>query len=520
MIAAECEMTGDYDPMKMKKAKRLLLAAVLLLSSALLSGCVSQIEEREMADVSSIAIEAGASVPLEDGADVRTMTATLYFLSPDGTMLVPVMRDIQSLYGVSRVQAALDALLAGPLEGENGVFWPDIGAVYSERMLEVSSGVATVDLPAYARTLPQETLYAIRMAIANTLTGFPEISYVNVLVGGREEGLDLGATLPVGTFSRVGDLHVRDRYNRLNDQRNSSTGVTLLTTLYFPSADGKMILPEVRSIEYAQVSPIEYLYTILEEMGKGTHNALACTNVPAPMDFIMEMPEIVRTEDGYLAIELRLSDRLDKALRDTGLSRGVYMAMLTDTLMGFVPGVEGLRLGIGSEYINALAQDETPDIRAIEFTQAVAVRSDFEGYVGAPAVLYYMDEENGMLVRTQSVVPQALAQDPREKLCALIRLSDNEVFALPQDLKPEDILAVHAGNDAVAVNLSSDFAAALSKLSDRYERAAVYAMVNTLTEGDGVERVVFFFEGEQKQALGGTLEMRGGFVRNPGMVVN
>ena len=503
--------------MKMKKA---MLAAVLLLAAAMLSGCVSQIEEREMADMSSVEIEAGTAAPVQDGSDARTMTATLYFLSADSAKLIPVTHSIQYLHGVSRVQAALDALLAGPQSGENDVFWPDIGAAKSERMLEVSSGVATVDLPAYARTLPQETLYAIRLAIANTLTSFPEISYVNVLVGGREEGLDLGATLPVGTFSRVGDLHVRDRYNRLIEQKNSSTGVTLLTTLYFPSADGKMILPEVRSIEYAQVSPIEYLYTILEEMGKGTHNELAYADVPAPMDYIVEMPEIVRTEDGYLAIELQLSDRLDKALSDAGLSRGVYMAMLTDTLMGFVPGVEGLRLRIGSEYIHTLGAADTPDGRAIEFTQAVAVRSDFEGYVGAPTALYHMDEENGLLVRTLGVVPQALARDPREKLCALIRLSQDETFALPHDLTQEDILAVHAGSDAIAVNLSSDFSAALSKLSERYERAAVYAMVNTLTEGDGAQRVVFFFEGKQKQTLGGALEMRGGFVRNPGMVVN
>ena len=506
--------------MKMMKAKRVMLAAALMTASFLLSGCVSQIEEREMADVSAIAIEAGMDAPKEDGADSRSMTQTLYFLSQDADRLVPVMRDIQVSYGESRVRATLDALLAGTKVNETGVFWPDIGAASSERLLEVSSGVATVDLPPYARTLPQETLYAVRMAIANTLTGFSEIQYVNVLVGGREEGLDLGAMLPVGTISRAEDLRVRERYNRLIDQKNSGAGVTLLTTLYFPSKDGKLILPEVRSIEYAQVSPIEYLYTILEEMGKGTHSALACEQVPSPMDYIMEMPEIVRTEDGYRVIELQLSDRLDKALGEAGLSRGIYMAMLTDTLMGFVPGVEGLRLRIGQEYVGMLEEQDTPDDQEIEFEQSVAVRSDFGRYVGAPAALYYMDEESGMLIRTQSVVPQALAQDPREKLGAMIDLEQEEIFALPHGLSRDDILAVHEGNGAVVANLSADFAAALSKLSPRYEKAAVYAMVNTLTEDTHAQRVVFFFEGEQRQTLGGALEMRGGFIRNPGMVVN
>ena len=44
-------------------------------------------------------------------------------------------------------------------------------------------------------------------------------------------------------------------------------------------------------------------------------------------------------------------------------------------------------------------------------------------------------------------------------------------------------------------------------------------MVNTLTQGADVERVAFFFEGEQRETLAGSLEMRGTFLRNPGMVV-
>ena len=41
------------------------------------------------------------------------------------------------------------------------------------------------------------------MAVACTLTEFQEVSYVNVLVGGREEGLDLAGTLAVGALSLV-----------------------------------------------------------------------------------------------------------------------------------------------------------------------------------------------------------------------------------------------------------------------------------------------------------------------------
>lgn len=485
----------------MKHVRRAALAAGLTALLLLLGGCVSQVSERELADLSAVEIKADVPAPAQDGEQSYDMRCTLYFFSEDGGRLIPVTRSVTVEDGKSRAQAALDALLAGPETGETGAAWPDLGTVRGERLLEVSCGVATVDLPARVRTLSQEMLYAVRMAIANTLTEFSEISYVNVLIGGREEGLDLGATLPVGTITRVDDLDVGARYSRLHEQRLSSGGVTLLTTLYFPAAQGGLLLPEVRSIAYAQVSPIEYLYTLLDELGKGAGLALCAQSVPAPMDYIEEMPEIVRTEDGYLAIELRMSDALETALDAAGLTLDTYMAMLTDTLMGFVPGVEGLRVMIGGK------------------TSAdLATRSDFEGCVGAPATLYVMDGTG--LSRVQRVLPQALANDARARLAALMALDEAERFALPDGLTQEDILAVHAGEETIAVNLSGRFRDALAALTPAQERAAVYAMVNTLTEGTRASRVAFFFEGEQVQTLAGGLEMRGTFLRNPGMVVN
>ena len=485
----------------MKHVRRAALAAGLTALLLLLGGCVSQVSERELADLSAAEIKADVPAPTQDGEQGYTMRCTLYFLSEDGGRLIPVTRSVTVEGGKSRAQAALDALLAGPEAGEDGAAWPDLGTVRGERLLEVSCGVATVDLPARVRTLSQEMLYAVRMAIANTLTEFSEISYVNVLIGGREEGLDLGATLPVGTITRVDDLDVGARYSRLHEQRLSPGGVTLLTTLYFPAAQGGLLLPEVRSIAYAQVSPIEYLYTLLEELGKGAGLTLCAQDVPAPMDYIEEMPEIVRTEDGYLAVELRMSDALETALDAAGLTLDTYMAMLTDTLMGFVPGVEGLRVMIGGR----TAADLT-------------TRSDFEGCVGAPATLYVMDGTG--LLRVQRVLPQALADDARARLGALMELGEEDLFALPDGLTQEDILAVHAGEETIAVNLSGRFRDALAALAPAQERAAVYAMVNTLTEGTRASRVAFFFEGEQVQTLAGGLEMRGTFLRNPGMVVD
>ena len=178
-------------------------------------------------------------------------------------------------------------------------------------------------------------------------------------------------------------------------------------------------------------------------------------------------------------------------------------------------------MSIGDQEIRAIDARHAPDGQAMEFAQTLATRSDFGGYIGTPAALYAREENGDGLVRVSCTLRQALADDPRERLAGLMRLGEGEtVYALPSGLDESDILAVHVGEEVIAVNLSAKFRRQLEMLEPNAERAAVYAMVNTLTEGMGSRRVAFFFEGKQPETLAGALEMRGTFMRNPGMVVN
>ena len=496
-----------------------MAAGMLLALSMLLGGCVSQVTERPAQVLENVPVVSTLQAPVEDGASVREETAILYFLDEEGVELVPVARQLDVEGGVSRSEAALYALLAGPREEEDA-FWPEIGELGDGRVYELSGGVATVDLPSRLRALGTEELFALRMAITHTLTEFSEVAYVNVLIGGREEGFDLAATMAVGTLSRAEDLDVSARYLRLDEMRQGAqgNGLSRLTTLYFPSKDGRYILPEVRSVAYAALAPIEYLYTLLEEIGRGTDNSL-CMDVPAPMKYIEEMPEIVRTEDGaYRAIEIRLNGLIDAALEEAGLTRGVYLAMLTDTLMGFVPGVEGLVVRIDGEQVTQLDAQDMPDGRGIAFAQTMATRADFSGLVGAPGVLYVPSDADGKLVEENCVFAQAQQNDARSRLWQLTQRLE-ELGVLDNTLSQDDILAVYTGDTRVRVNLSGAYAQALSALTPGMERAVVYAMVNTLTEGEKVQHAAFFFDGEQRETLAGGLEMRGELWRNPGMVV-
>lgn len=493
------------------------MAALLALCMAMLSGCSAQLEERAMTDVSQIPIAAPVDAPVQDAYAPRRERVMLYFLSEDASRLIPVSREISVPGGVSVARAALEALLGGPLDEENGA-WPDLGLPIVARSMEISGGVAIVDLPARVRTLSQETLYAMRMAITDTLTEFSDIQAVNVLIGGREEGFDLGATLPAGTLLRSGDLDVSAAYNRLDDLRQDGGAFSQMTTLYLPTADGCFVLPQVRSVTYARMSPIEYLYTLLEELGLESAGGQGMASFPAPMDFINEMPEIVRTEDGaYRAIEIQFEPALDEALAAAGLTRGVYLAMLTHTLMGAVPGVEGLQIHIGEEVVTELAAQQTPAGERIVFAQVLATRDDFLSMIGAPVTVYAIDEETNRLVAEQRVLAHGRSRNPRAQLELLLAMwSDREAMA---SLGGEDILAVSVSGEDIAVNLSGAFADALCALGEDEAKAAVYSIVNTLTEQNRRGNVIFFFDGAQMETPLGGVEMRGSLARNPGMVV-
>jgi len=500
------------------RAKGRLLLLMLVVCAWLLCGCSSQLEERKMTDVTQIPIAAPGSAPVEDAFADRTEHVMLYFLSEDGSRLMPVSREITVPGGVSIARAALQALLGGPLEYEDGV-WPDLGLPIVARSMEISGGVAIVDLPARVRTLPQETLYAMRVAIACTLTEFSDIHAVNVLIGGREEGFDLGATLAVGALQRPADLEVGAAYARLDNLRQGGGAFTQPVTLYLPAAEGNYVLPRVQSVDYAQMTPIEYLYTLLDELGTESGGGAGIASMPAPMLFINEMPEIVRTEDGaYRAIEIRFETAIDDALASSGLTRDIYMAVLTHTLMGAVPGVEGLQVHIGDEVITSLTAEQTSDGRAFSFAQGLATRDDFLSLIGAPVTVYAIDSRTGGLIAEQRVLAQEKSRSPRALLETLVAMWGDR--AATSSLTGGDILAVSVEGEEIAVNLSSAFADALCTLEEKEAKAAVYAMVNTLTQNSRRGTVAFFFDGVQmEEALGG-VEMRGRLARNPGMVVD
>ncbi|MGI6037989.1 MAG: GerMN domain-containing protein [Limnochordia bacterium] len=108
----------------------------------------------------------------------------IYLASPDGTRLLPVVRDLGEEVTPRRL---LTELLEGPRQGEHGIL--PVPAGTQVRSIAITDGIAYVDFSSElitdhwgGTTGELATVYAI----VNTLAQLPGIDKVQILVGGRE----------------------------------------------------------------------------------------------------------------------------------------------------------------------------------------------------------------------------------------------------------------------------------------------------------------------------------------------
>ncbi|MBQ8095117.1 MAG: GerMN domain-containing protein [Clostridia bacterium] len=495
------------------KSRRILLLAALSLVLFTAGGCMPAI--RETAPAASLPeIKAGTTSPLADEAVDETFSGILCFLSDNGQQLVRVSRKMTLHNGESRPVAVMNALLSGPQETERGT-WPEVRGTTSAR-IEVSGKIATVLLPARYRSLEPDVLYSVRTAMAESLLSLAEIEYVNVLVGNREEGVDLAGSVPAGTFIHHSDSRISSLYAGFDELRISGESFSSLVTLYYPSQDGRYLLPFIRNVRFERPSPIEYMNTLLEELGKGGDFEGGKTDVPSPMVYLDEMPEIVRDHNGRdRVMTLFFSSEIDAALDAAALSRETWFGMIAETLLTFVPNVDGLEISVGKQLVKKLDSDKTTSGKLVTFENGLIQRTHFEHLLGAVAIGYQPDESEEMMTAFQMILPAAKAGDAHAILAALLE-SDETKEIMPSNTDAADVLAIRTERELLAVNLSERFGKAFESLDSMKRRLCIYSMVNTLTEGEK-DRVIFFFGGIQPES-DDSLELRGSFVRAPGLI--
>jgi Sporulation and spore germination. len=519
-----------------KRALALFLMLALLLQ---LSGCQSAIPVIRTEDVESPAFgglatpEMAYPAPSGDAHLEYYGTAALYLPRKDGTRLTARYAEMTFSAARHEAETVLRALLSFPetedtLPVGQGVVSPQL---IGNTPVEISHDVCTVNLAPSCSALDTEQFLTLCQAITNTLTEFLDIRYVNILVAGRQVGLDIASMLPMGTLQRRLGEDLTNLYSRIdvqrvkNDESHEEKRFTAAATLYYPAAVGNGILPEVRTVSFEGQTPAQMAKALISELSQGAQLLTSMPALPNLSGFLAELPTVTEQGTGGRIAQLKFTAPLNEALVESSITRSALMASLTYTLCTFIPELSGITVLIGEEFITSVTPFSIYTTgETIQFNQGEQTRADYSRLLLGLATLYFADADGTRLVPVKRPVPYYEVRNPRYLLSQLAQgPKPYDDFSgvqpvLPANIRDADYLgfAVHA--DTLFVNLSNDFKLACQGMEEQTERLLIYAMVNTLTQKGSFKQVAFFVADKQPESLCGGLYLPGVFIQNSGIV--
>lgn len=510
--------------------RRGLRLTALLLSLFLLSGCTSAVPKSPAARVSLPPVENAYRPPQGEGPQEYAQTVLLCLPSSGDGQLIMWPERMLLPADQHPAEATLKKLLSFSGNERVQQLFPKASLQLQPRGLELSGDVATVNLGANALLLSRQDLFTLRRSIANTLLQWPEIRYVNVLVDGREPGLDEAARLPAGSLQQTRNedapglwdsLTIGARAENPENQRFQS-----LCTLYFPTLAGRGILAEARTVSFRGQTPEQMARGLLEALSAGSQARPQLPQMPDLMSLLAAQPESQPIEGGRM-IKLRFLEAANEIFIQAGVPRSVMLASLTYTLCGFIPDMRGLSVQIGNELVEAIVPSGIYEKAGeqIYFSGGMLRRTDFASFLLSECRLYFA-QPSLRLVQVRRPVPHALAYSQRYLLSQLMlgpQGYDNvqglqAIF--PADIGEQDILDIQLEDGRAQVNFSGNFKERSLHLSPARERLLIYGMVNTLCDSRGVQRVALFVEGQQPDSLAGNIYLPGEFLKNPDIVAD
>ncbi len=496
--------------------KLLSLCAMLAAVTIALSGCILRSQEQE--DVDEISLpepaEEAENMILGETLSNAFSDVALYLASPDGASFSTVTRSIRTEAGQSLPEAAVAALL----DSTDEMVVRSIGDTRT-LSFEYACGTATANLSIDARNVqnPQELL-ALQTAIGNTLLGIEGVRGVNVLIGDLSEGY---CQLPLGVqtqqIASVTASYAQLQAERERISRQDSEPVERVALLYFPTASGDWLVPELRTIS---AGPASFVTALIDALKAGPQqNDCAIPSIPEGVLLLEDDPTVRTLSSGERALDLNFSSTLANYLAFSGLEVWELVGSISLTMCSFLPELDAVRIMVNGDPITMCGLGES----LLRFPRGYIRRSDFSGRIGSTATLY-LQNDSGALQRVERAVSMRSALSPRSLLTELFRYAgaDDAGFRLPlrDVVYPEDLLGIQTSGGIARVNLSGRFYRSCQALDVGDERALVYAMVNTLCELKGIRGVRFYVEGLATETLAGEIYLKSTLLPNPGIVAS
>lgn len=488
------------------------LIALVLAVALLVSGCapyaLTAVNPAEEVALPARVQELPAAPQGDSRAD-RNIRVTLYAVGNDQQQLVSVSRMLR----LSGEDTLIERVAGRLLSGSSGL----LAAAPEGTKLsgyELSQGILTLDLSVDALMADAQALCFLRAALTNTMTSLPGIRYLNMLVDGREES---ALTLPSGAMSMTdGNLTALWAQRQADEERfltdPVSAQIERTMTLYFASWTDNRLLPEARPVT---LTSDNFALRALNELRRGPAASLAHGVLPAEAK-LRRAPETVTLPDGRRVLRLSFREDLYDLLEKEGLSALQLYAAMTLTLCRFVPELNGLMVGVGGKLVTSVGDGA----RARAFADGVMTPNDFDGLVGRVAKLYFAGDD-GRLKAVERVMDLESAVSPRALIDQIIAgplvFDEGARSVVPEGVTDADILGIRVQDNVLLINLSSNFYRLCQGLDETAERNLVYALVNTLCELDGVNRVRFYVAGKSVELLGRSICLLSELLPNPGL---
>ena len=219
----------------------------------------------------------------------------LYVPSAAGTRLIAQTEKIVLSAARHPAEATLRRLFAFAGNDSAQSLSPDVTLQLSTvNPVEISGDTATVNLAASALSLSHSDLYVACQAIANTLTQWGDIRYVNVLVSSIQPGLDVGASVPAGCFAANAADTIDAMLTAAQTQSAAPADrrISLNATLYYPTYSGKGILAETRTLSFAGRDKGEMIKTLLSALSQGAQTLGNTPAMPELSVYLTEAPAV------------------------------------------------------------------------------------------------------------------------------------------------------------------------------------------------------------------------------------
>ena len=508
--------------------------ALIIVGAMVLGGCspVPLVETQMSQDVAlPTPLAALAPVaPVKDGRTDEPVKVTLMYLSEDGQRLVAQEPTLWLKEDANLLEQVISRLLEGPaIESPRPVSLDD-APVSAERVTQIApsgtkllsaelvNGIATVDLSSEARNQTQLELLYMRTALVNTVSQLPGVSYVNLLIGGQVEGMgEQIVSMPSGilTYDETPlpaiwlQMMAEEEHMAPNDEPRQ---IELMAAIYFASTQDERVIPVARRVK---VQSNDMMMPLLREM---MNNPVGLPKIgrviPEGIDPLVATPMITSSSDGRRVINLLMRSSFEDEMRARGLSLSQFYGAVTLTLTQFVPEVDGVVVRVGNRRVDAVAG-------AQEFRNGVMTAKDFQAQIGDEAGIY-LHNGKGKLIKVGRVLDPYAATHPRtliEQLIAGPTVGEDELgTVMPQGISPEDVLGIGIAGGAALINLSSNFYRCAQQMDSLEERLMVYALVNTLVDLGGIDRVRFYVEGEVVDSFAHDVYLGAELIRNPGII--